>query len=399
MSFLQDERTLYDEEHDLLRHSFRRWLDDAVVGNYSDWERAGSVPREIWSDAASHGFLSINVPEDCGGEGSDDFRFNAVIDEEIYSAGVPGLALGIQNDVCLPYIEQYAQSEKRREWIEGMAAGERIAAIAMTEPGTGSDLAGISTTARRDGDCYVLNGQKTFITNGILNDLVIVVANTNPDAPSPHQGISLLVVERGMPGYERGRNLSKIGLKAQDTAELFFEDVRVPAANVLGEPGAGFSYLMGGLPQERLSIAVCAVAHAASVLEQTFEYVRSRKVFGEAVGSFQNTRFRLAEFATEVRVARAFLDECLSRHLDGRLSAVGASMAKLHATEMQQRVIDGCLQLHGGYGYMTEYFVGRAFVDARVQTIYGGTNEIMREIIGRSLNLQAFDTRTGVSNG
>jgi alkylation response protein AidB-like acyl-CoA dehydrogenase len=326
------------------------------------------------------------MDEQFGGGGVRDFRYNAVVDEEMTRIGASGVGFGLHNDVVGPYLRDLATEEQKRRWLPGFCAGELITAIAMTEPGTGSDLQGIQTTARKDGDGWVLNGSKTFITNGINSDLVIVVARTDPDAPGS-KGISLLVVERDMPGFSRGRNLEKVGLKAQDTAELFFDDVRVPAENLLGTENRGFFHLMENLPQERLSIAVGAVAAAERVLAITREYVTSRTAFGRPVASFQNTRFVLAELHTETTIARTFVDECVRQLNTGELTAVDASMAKYWTSELQNKVADRCLQLHGGYGYMDEYPVSKAWRDSRVQSIYGGTNEIMREIIGRSMGL------------
>jgi alkylation response protein AidB-like acyl-CoA dehydrogenase len=327
------------------------------------------------------------VPERYGGSGVDDFRFNVVVGEEAALSGVSGFALGLtlHNDVCVPYLLAYATEEQRERFLPGIASGELILAIAMTEPGTGSDLAGIKTTALRSGDHYVLNGAKTFITNGINADLVIVAAKTDPS--QRHRGLSLLLVERGMHGFERGRNLDKIGQHAQDTAELFFNDVAVPAENLLGDEGEGFRYLVSNLAQERLSIAIGALANARAGLGHTLEYVRGREAFGEPISSFQNTRFQLAECHAEIEITQAYLDNCVQALGAGELSPEDAAIAKWSATEVQGRVLDRCVQLHGGYGYMTEYPVARAWADARATRIFGGTNEIMRQIIGRSLGL------------
>ena len=327
------------------------------------------------------------VPERYGGAGVEDFRFNVVLGEEAVLAGVGGFALGLtlHNDVCLPYLLSYASEEQRERLLPPVAAGSAILAIAMTEPGTGSDLAGIRATAIRSGDGYLLNGAKTFITNGINADVVIVAAKTDPR--ERHRGISLLLVERGMAGFERGRNLEKIGQHSQDTAELFFNDVVVPAANLLGEEGEGFRYLVSNLAQERLSIAIGALAAARAGLAVTLEYVRERKAFGQPIASFQNTRFQLAECHAEIEVVQAYLDRCVEALGAGELSAPDAAIAKWWCTEVQGRVLDRCVQLHGGYGYMAEYAVARAWADARATRIYGGTNEIMREIVGRSLEL------------
>jgi alkylation response protein AidB-like acyl-CoA dehydrogenase len=327
------------------------------------------------------------VAERHGGAGAQDFRFNLIIGEETQRAGVGGFGLGVtlHNDICLPYFLTYCTPEQRERWLPGIAAGELITAIAMTEPGIGSDLAGMSASARREGSEYVVNGAKTFITNGINADLIITAVKTDPS--QRHRGISLLVLERGMAGLDRGRNLEKIGQHAQDTAELSFSDVRVGVENLLGEEGEGFRYLVSNLPQERLSIAASAVAAAEAALEWTLDYVRERKAFGQPIGSFQSSRFTLAELRTEIELARVFIDRCVQELDGGELSAEDAAMAKWWCTELQGRVVDRCLQLHGGYGYMTEYPIARAFLDARVTRIYGGTNEIMKEIVGRSMGL------------
>ena len=379
-------RSLYQADHDDFRHSVRGFLEEQVAPFHGRWEDEGIVPREVWTGAGAQGFLGMDQDERYGGGGVRDFRYAAVLDEELTRIGATGVGFPLHNDVVGPYLRDLATEEQKARWLPGFCAGELVTAIAMTEPGTGSDLQGITTTARRDGDDWVLDGAKTFITNGVNADLVVVVARTAPDAPAS-RGTSLLVVERGMPGFTRGRNLAKVGLKAQDTAELFFDDVRVPAANLLGTEHGGFGHLMENLPQERLSIAVTAVAMAETVLAQTVEYVTTRTAFGKPVGSFQNTRFVLAELQTEVTIARTFLDECIRQLGSGDLTATDAAMAKYWTTELQNRVADRCLQLHGGYGYMEEYPVARAWRDARVQSIYGGTNEIMREIVGRSMGL------------
>ncbi|SEP14624.1 acyl-CoA dehydrogenase family protein [Trujillonella endophytica] len=378
--------TLYEADHDDFRATVRAWAEKTVAPFHAQWESDGIVPREVWASAGDQGLLGMDVDEAHGGGGVRDFRYNAVVDEELTRIGASGVGFGLHNDVVGPYLRDLATEEQAQRWLPGFCSGALITAIAMTEPGTGSDLQAITTAARRDGSDWVLSGAKTFITNGINADLVIVVARTDPEAPGS-RGTSLLVVERGMPGFTRGRNLEKVGLKAQDTAELFFDEVRVPAENLLGTENAGFAHLMDNLPQERLSIAVIAVASAETVLAQTVEYVTTRTAFGRPVGSFQNSRFVLAELHTETTIARTFVDECVRRLNAGELSAVDAAMAKYWTTELQNKVADRCLQLHGGYGYMDEYPVSRAWRDARVQSIYGGTNEVMREIIGRSMGL------------
>jgi len=380
-------RTLFTDEHELFRESVRRFIENEVVPHNDRWERQGIVDRSLFTGAGAHGFLGMAVPTEYGGGGVDDFRYNLVIAEEIQRAKVNAAGLGwtLHNDICLPYFLSLCTEEQKARWLPGIASGELITAIAMTEPGIGSDLASMATTAVRDGDHYVVNGSKTFITNGINADLVITAVKTDPS--QRHRGISLLVLERGMPGFERGRNLEKIGLHAQDTAELFFTDVRVPVANRLGEEGEGFRYLVENLPQERLSIAATGVAAARAAFEETLAYVRERTAFGQTIGSFQNTRFRLAEVATEIEIGQTFIDRCVLALNAGELTTAEASMAKWWCTELQGRVVDVCVQLHGGYGYMAEYPVARAYADARVTRIYGGTTEIMKEIIARSLEL------------
>jgi len=378
-------RTIFEPEHDAFRESVRAFCDKEIVPHHKEWEAAGIVPRELWLEAGKQGFLGFMVPEEYGGGGQRDFRFNAVLIEELTRCGASGPGFGVHTDINSAYLLDLTNDEQQARWLPGFASGELITAIAMTEPGAGSDLQGIATTAVRDGDHYVLNGAKTFISNGILSDLVIVVAKTAPD--EGYQGISLLVVERGMEGFERGRNLDKLGLKAQDTAELFFDDVRVPVANLLGEEGQGFVYLMERLPQERLAIAVVAAAACERVLDLTTEYVKSRTAFGRPVGSFQNSRFAIAEMATETQIARVYVDRCITELAAGTLTVSDAAMAKWWTTELQKRVVDQCLQLHGGYGYMSEYPISKAYLDTRIQTIYGGTTEVMKEIIGRTMGL------------
>ncbi|MFI6433025.1 acyl-CoA dehydrogenase family protein [Rhodococcus oryzae] len=379
------ERTLFEPEHLLFRESYQKFLQQEVAPNHDKWEEQNIVDREVWKKAGEQGFLGMDVPEEYGGGGVEDFRYNAIITEETTRGGFSGVGFMLHNDVVAPYLLKLANEEQKKRWLPGFCSGEIITAIAMTEPGTGSDLQNIKTRAVRDGDHWVLNGSKTFITNGINADLVVVVACTDPDKGA--QGFSLLVVERGMEGFERGRNLDKIGLKAQDTAELSFTDVRVPAANLLGEEGMGFIYLMQNLPQERMSIAVVAAAAMESCLEMTMQYVRDRKAFGKPIGSFQNTRFVLAELATETTAVRILVDKFIEQLNEGKLTVQEAAMAKWWTTEAQVKLIDRCLQLHGGYGYMREYPIAKAYMDSRVQTIYGGTTEIMKEIIGRGLNL------------
>jgi alkylation response protein AidB-like acyl-CoA dehydrogenase len=380
-------RTLFEPEHVDFRESVRRFVAEEITPQHEAWEREGIVERELFAKAAEKGMLAIQVPEQYGGAGIDDFRFNQIVGEEVSLAGAAGSGLGItlHNDICLPYFLELCNEQQRERWLPGIADGSLITAVAMTEPEIGSDLAGLRTSARRDGDGYVVNGSKTFITNGINADLVITAVKTDPS--QRHAGISLLILERGMDGFERGRNLDKVGMHAQDTAELFFEDVAVAAENLLGEEGQGFRYMTSNLAQERLSIAVAGVAAARGALALTVQYVKQRQAFGQPIGSFQNSRFALAEMATEVELATTFCDQAVLALNRGELSPEDAAMAKWWSTELQGRVIDRCVQLHGGYGYMLEYPIARAFVDARVTRIYGGTTEIMKEIIGRSLGV------------
>jgi alkylation response protein AidB-like acyl-CoA dehydrogenase len=346
-------RTIFEEEHRIFRDSFRAFVKDEIVPFHACWEQEGIVPRQLWRAAGRHGFLCMDVPEEYGG------------------AGATGPGFGLQSDIVAPYLLRYATGEQKRRWLPGMVTGEIITSIAMSEPNAGSDLAGIQTSAVRRGDCFLLNGTKTFITNGLLNDLAIVVARTSRDA-KPHDALSLLVVERGMSGYERGRKLRKIGMHAQDTAELFFNNVQVPCSNLLGEEGKGFRYLMQQLPQERLSVAVAAQAGAEAAFEWTLAYCKERKAFGKPIGSFQNSRFKLAEMKTKLEVTRVFVDRCVMEHNSGALTAEEAAMAKWWTTDLQKWVVDECVQLHGGYGYMLEYPIARAYCDMRAAPIYAG---------------------------
>ncbi|WP_024794715.1 acyl-CoA dehydrogenase family protein [Tomitella biformata] len=379
------ERTLFDDDQKLFRESYRGFLAEHVAPFHDQWEDENIVDRGVWVEAGKLGFLGMAVDEKYGGGGVKDFRYNTIITEESVRGGYSGLGFMLHNDVIQPYLMNLCNEEQKERWLPGFCSGEIITAIAMTEPGTGSDLQGIKTNAKRDGDDWILNGSKTFITNGINADLVLVVAQTDPTKGA--QGFSLFGVERGMEGFERGRNLDKIGLKAQDTAELSFNNVRVPGANLIGEEGMGFVYLMQNLPQERLSIAVVAAAAMEQVLQQTIEYCRDRKAFGRSIGTFQNTRFVMAELATETKIARIFVDQCIEALNREDLTIEEAAMAKWWTTEKQVQLIDRCLQMHGGYGYMREYPVAKAYLDSRVQTIYGGTTEIMKEIIGRGLGM------------
>ena len=381
-------RTLYEADHEDFRSAFRAFVEKEIVPNEPRWERDGIVSRELFTTAGANGFLGIDVPESYGGGGVPDFRFNAVIAEELMRSGAAasGLGMTLHNDIVLPYLLAYCTEEQKQRWLPGVVSGEKILAIAMTEPGIGSDLASMSTTAIRDGDHYLVNGAKTFITNGVNADLVVTAVKTDPS--QKHKGMSLLVLERGMDGFERGRNLDKLGQHAQDTAELSLRDVRVPVANLLGpQEGQGFTQLVTNLPQERLSIAVAAVAAARTALSQTLDYVKERTAFGTPVGSFQNSRFVLAELDTEIDIAEHYVDDCVRALNAGELTAVDASKAKYWCTELQGKVVDRCLQLHGGYGYMSEYPISKAYADARITRIYGGTTEIMKEVIGRGLGL------------
>ena len=381
------ERTIFEPEHRDYRESVQRFVAAEMAPNHGDWEAAGIVPRALFAKAAEKGMLAMAVSEDLGGSGVADFRFNQILVEEFAYAGVGAAGLGItlHNDICLPYFLEYCTPDQRERWLPGIADGSLITAVAMTEPGIGSDLASMTTSAILDGDNYVVNGSKTFITNGINADLVITAVKTDPS--QRHKGMSLLIIEAGMNGFERGRNLDKIGMHSQDTAELFFHDVQVPVTNRIGDEGLGFTYLVSNLPQERLSIAVAGVAAAQAALNWTLEYVRERQAFGQSIGSFQASRFALAEMKTEIDMATVWVDQAVLALNAGTLSAEDAAAAKWWCTELQGRVVDRCVQLHGGYGYMLEYPIARAYADARITRIYGGTTEIMKEIVGRSLGV------------
>ena len=380
-------RPLFGPEHDALRKAWGGFLDREVAPGYDDWERERRIPRQVLRRVGELGFLAPAVPEQYGGPGTDDFRFNAVLTEEPARRGFTGIAmaLSVHHDVALPYILELGTDEQKERWLPGLASGELIAAIAMSEPGTGSDVAAIATRAKHRNGSYVVNGAKTFISNGLNADVIVTAVRTG-DA-GRREDISVVVIENGMKGFARGRNLEKLGTHSQDTAELFFDDVEVPAENLLGEEGHGFAYLMRNLAQERLAIAVTATASARGALERTLEYVKARKAFGRPVGTFQNSRFKLAACHGELQVTQAHIDAAIAEHVEGALSPEDASIAKWWATESQGRIVDACLQLHGGYGYMLEYPISRAYVDARINRIYGGSNEIMLEIVGRSLGL------------
>ncbi len=384
------ERSLFTPDHEAFRDSFRRFVDKEIAPHHEAWEEQGYVDREVWRKAGANGFLCMTLPEEYGGAGADKL-YSVVQMEELARGGFTGIGFGLHSEIVAPYILHYGTEAQKRKYLPRLASGEMVGAIAMTEPAAGSDLQGVKSTALQQSDgSYLLNGSKTFITNGWHADLVIVVAKTDPAAGA--KGTSLLLVERGMPGFEKGKRLKKLGLKAQDTSELFFDNVRVPAENLLGgEPlkNRGFICLMEQLPWERLQIAITAVAAAQAAIDWTVAYVKERKVFGQPVASYQNTRYTLAELQTEVQVARVFVDKCCELIVQGKLDTATASMAKYWCSDLQCKVMDECLQLHGGYGYMWEYPITRAYADARVQRIYGGTNEIMKEVISRGMGLAA----------
>ncbi len=375
-------RTLFNEEHDMLRESARRFMEKEVAPNHARWEEQGYVDRSLWAQAGAAGFLCTSMPEEYGGAGAD-IRFSVVLMEEQFRIGATGPGFGLHSEIVAPYLLHHGSDYLKSKYLPAMASGECITAIAMTEPGTGSDLQGVKTSAVRDGDCYVLNGSKTFITNGWNCDMVIVVAKTDPAAGS--KGMSLLAVDTSMAGFTKGKRLHKMGMSAQDTSELFFDNVRVPVKNLIGDEGRGFAYLMQELPWERLQIALTAVAAAQAALELTLEYTRERRAFGKAIADFQTVAHKLAEIKTEIEVGQVFIDRCIALKLEDKLDAATASMAKYWASEMQFKALDQCVQLFGGYGYMHEYPIARAWADARVQRIYGGTNEIMKELISRHL--------------
>ncbi|PKR78289.1 acyl-CoA dehydrogenase [Halalkalibacillus sediminis] len=372
------------EEHYMFRDSLRKFLEKEAVPFYEDWEEERMIPRKLWTKMGDNGFLCPWLDEEFGGLGAD-FGYSVVFNEEIERVGTSMIGLGLHNDIVVPYLNDYGSAGKKVEWLPKCVSGECITAIAMTEPDAGSDLAGIKTTAIKDGDHYILNGQKTFITNGILADLVVVVCKTDPSAG--HKGISLLVVEEGMEGFSKGRKLDKVGLHAQDTAELFFEDVKIPEENLLGEEGKGFYYLMEKLQQERLIVGISGQVAAEEMLEMTMDYVKERKAFGKRVSQFQNTQFKIAETATEIKIGRTFLDDVISKHMDGEEVVTEVSMAKWWITDMARRTANTCMQLHGGYGYMEEYPIARRYRDIPVSSIYAGTNDIMKNIIAKNMGL------------
>ena len=376
------QRAIYEEEHHIFRDSVRKFFQTEATPHGAEWSKAGKVPREFWNKLGEAGLLCPQMPEEYGGVGGD-YRFNCIINEEqMYNRG-GGAAIAVHSDIVAPYLLDYGSDELKERILPKMATGEMVGAIAMTEPGTGSDLQGIKTTAKLDGNHYVINGSKTFISNGQNCDFVMVACKTNPEEGA--RGVSLIVVEADREGFRRGRNLDKIGQHSSDTSELFFDEVRVPTTNMIGQENAGFMYLMQQLPQERLSIGFIAMAGAQRAFDITLQYVKERKAFGKPIMKFQNTRFKMAEMKTELEVGWAFVDQCLARHIKGELDAQGGAMSKLWTTEMQGRVVDTCVQLHGGYGFMSEYEIAHHYTDSRVQRIYGGTSEIMKELIGRTL--------------
>jgi len=385
-NFTMLKREIFEEEHEVFRQAFRTFCEREVVPRLEEWEKEGQTSRDVWKKAGDAGFLCPCQDEKYGGSNAD-FLYPVVIIEELTRCNAPGFMISLHSDICAPYIESYGTEEQKMRWLPGCASGDKILAVAMTEPGAGSDLQAIRTTAIRDGDQYVINGQKTFISNGQLNDICIVAAKTDPKADPAYTGLSLLVVEAGTPGYTKGRRHEKIGLHSQDTSELYFEDCRVPADNLLGSEGGGFVFLMQKLQQERLVCAIGAQSAAETVLDWTIEYVKEREAFGRPLSKFQNTRFKLVECASEIQVGRAFIDRLILEHMKGTEVIKETCMAKYWNCEMLNRVADTCLQLFGGYGYMTEYPISKAFVDARIQTIYAGTSEIMKEVVARQMGL------------
>lgn len=378
-------RKIFEPEHDEFRATARSFFLTECVPHSDEWEERGYVDRDVWLRAGELGLIGWEMPEEFGGADIQDFRFNAILNEEYHATGAVGIGLGVQNDILSGYFRDLTTEEQKKRWLPKYVSGEYITAIAMSEPGAGSDLANVKTSARRDGDHYVINGAKTFISNGLLADLVVVACRTDPDAAKPHQGISLIVVETGMEGFTRGRKLDKIGQKSADTAELFFDDVRVPVENLIGEENRGFYQLMRNLPAERLGIAIHAAAQARRAVDLATSYAHERKAFGQEIGKFQVNRHALAQMRVEIDVMQTYVDQCILEVNSGELTAEEAAGAKWWATETQWKIVDRCLQLHGGYGYMNEYEIARLWRDARVQRIYGGTNEIMLDLIGRKL--------------
>lgn len=379
-------RTYLQEEHDIFRKALRKFLEKEAYPFYEQWEEERIIPRSLWEKMGEQGYLCPDIPEQYGGLGAD-WGYSVVINEELERVGSGLVGVGLHNDIVIPYITSYGTEEQKQRWLPKCATGETITAIAMTEPGTGSDLAGIQTTAKLDGEHYVLNGQKTFITNGIHADLVIVACKTNPSAVPKHSGVSLLVVERDTPGFSRGRKLNKAGLHSQDTAELIFEDCLVRKENLLGEEGKGFLYLMEKLQQERLLVAIAAQTASEKMFDMTLDYIKSREAFGKPISKFQNTQFKMAEMATDIEMGRSFLDQLIQEHINGENVVTKVSMAKWKLTEVAKRIASECMQLHGGYGYMEEYEIARRYRDIPVASIYAGTNEIMKVIIAKNLGL------------
>ncbi len=377
--------SIYKEEHELFRKTVREYVEKEIVPHDPKWEQQKMVDREAWEKLGKNGFLCMQVDEQFGGLGIKDFRYNAIFTEELAKTGAAGPAIGfpLHSDIVSPYIEHYAKEEVKQEWLPKMVAGKAIAAVAMTEPGAGSDLQGMKTTAEDKGDYYLVNGSKTFITNGYLSDVVVTAVKTDPNKGA--KGISLLVIDAKSEGFTKGQPFHKVGLHSQDTCELFFDNVKVPKKNLLGNEGEGFKYLMTELAQERLVVAICALAHAEGVLNKTIQYTKERQAFGKSISEFQNTRFKLAECFSEIQIGKMFLDRCIELHNNKELDAATASMAKYKMTDLQFKIADECVQLHGGYGYIWEYDVARAFADSRVQRIYAGTNEIMKELIARKV--------------
>jgi acyl-CoA dehydrogenase len=378
-------RDLYTEDHELFRQTVADYAEQEIVPNHTQWEKDKMVSRESWQKLGENGFLCMQVPEDYGGLGLDDFRYNAIFTEELAKTGCAGPAVGypLHSDIVMPYILHYGNEEIKQKWLPKMVNGEAISAIAMTEPGAGSDLQNIKTTAIDQGDHYLVNGSKTFITNGYLCDIAVVAVKTDPSQGA--KGTSMLLIEADREGFSKGQPFEKVGLHSQDTCELFFDDVKVPKENLLGNEGEGFRYMMRELSQERLVVGIAGVGAAEGVFDETVQYTKEREAFGKPISKLQNIKFKLAELATQISVGQNFMDRCIELHNQGRLDASSASMAKYHLTELQCNVADECVQLHGGYGYMWEYQVGRAFADARVQRIYAGTNEIMKELIARKV--------------
>jgi acyl-CoA dehydrogenase len=375
-----------NEDHEIFRQSLRKFLEKEAYPYYEQWEEERMIPRSFWTKMGEQGFLCPDIDEKYGGSGVD-WGFAVVINEELEKVGTGTIGIGLHNDIVVPYITAYGTEEQKQRWLPKCVTGEIITAIAMTEPGTGSDLANIKTTAKLEGDHYIVNGQKTFITNGIQSDLIVVAVKTDPQAVPKHKGVSLLVIERDAPGFSRGRKLNKVGLHSQDTAELIFEDCIVPKENLLGEEGKGFLYLMEKLQQERLLVAIGAQTASEVMLQKTIEYVKSREAFGKPVSQFQNTQFKIVEMATDIQMTRAFLDQLIAEHIEGKNVVTKVSMAKWKLTDNAKKIASECMQLHGGYGYMEEYEIARRFRDIQVGAIYAGTNEIMKTIIAKNLGL------------